>query len=124
MSLCTLYESKDNPLFQKMIENVIKNEPRVLEKLVSTTPVFAQKFEETSRQLEKLVLENVVTQEWDVRPFEDILGFKMDTIYSVYKLLKVYPNAAELLFQYPNFVSRLESCITFRLFNLLFWISL
>jgi ABC-type transporter Mla subunit MlaD len=105
MDLSTLYESKDNPLFQKMVKYLMENNPRLVDELQDYIPLLMSKFSDLCGTIESLISQNNVSKEWDIEKLEQLLSFQLDTVYSLYKLLKVFPQVAENFLRHPNFVN-------------------
>lgn len=107
-NLSTLYESKDNSLFARMVENLIKHEPRLLKELEETIPISIKKFASIVDQTDEMIDDCSTSHCWEERQqeFQDVLWFILDYLYSVYKFVKAYPPATSNLLHYRGFLSR------------------
>ena len=109
MDLCCLYESKDNFLLPKMVENVFKHEPRLIRGLDIVIPILMKKSEDLIKDLSLKVKESIFSREWNLKEFQELLVFSIDGVVSTYKFLKVYPAAAEYFHRFPQFEIQYES---------------
>jgi hypothetical protein len=86
-----------------MVENVFKNETRLIGGLDLVIPILMKKSEDLCKDLDLKVKENLFTQEWNLREFQELLVFSIDGVVSLYKFLKVYPAAADFFHRYNHF---------------------
>jgi len=104
LDLCSLYESKDNPLLPKMIQNVFSNQPKLQKELEATAPVFLKKIKLLTEELNAKYAEDIYRQEWNIETYRDILIFEMDAVFSFYKVAKAYPEGARVFHLHYNFL--------------------
>lgn len=103
MDICVLYESKDNHLLMKMVENVLKHEPRFINGLQLIIPITMKNSKELENGLETTILRSEQTDRWNLKGFQDILSFTLDGVVSMYKFLKVYPPLSEYFHRAFNY---------------------
>lgn len=101
-TFCCLYDSENNTVLPKMIENVMKNCPKLTACFRNLIPILLSKSEEMTEELKKRIRESNVTNEWNVDVYEEILSFFLSTTCGLYKFAKVYPPVAEIIMKFPN----------------------
>lgn len=118
--LCCLYDSKENTVFPKMVESVMKNCPKLLTCFRNMIPVLLSKSKEMTEMLMKCIREATASNSWNLQTFEEILSFFLSTTCELYKFVKVYPPAAEVLAKFPTALIKYIPKLCFKLLLLTF----
>jgi len=108
LQLCVLFGSTHKELLMRMIRNILKHEPRLLEDFSAGLPVYIEQWKKQGKELTTLVKQkngNGQRQQWETGPYQDILKLNLEHVVSFHKFVQFYSPIAAFVHKRFDFES-------------------